>query len=37
MKRYDEAVFWACVTVLLLLGFAGGAITVAGVVYIFIK
>lgn len=36
MKRYDEAVFWACITVLLLLGFAGGVITVLGIILIFI-
>ena len=37
MNRYDKITFYACLIFLLLLGFAGGALTVVGIVYIFIK
>ena len=37
MNKYDKAQFWACIILLLLMGFAGGAVTVFGIVYLFIK
>lgn len=36
MKHYDKITFYACLIFLLLLGFAGGAITVLGIILIFI-
>lgn len=35
MKKLDEIVFYACLLVTLLLGFAGGVITVLGTILMF--
>ncbi len=32
-EYYDRIVFWACITVLAIMSFAGGLITTAGIIY----